>query len=233
MYINISIHDYLRVLTRAHLKDTPWTLDPRKEIPLTGLDPRGVPRGQGNQVSVEFNVLYRFHTPLSRRDVKWTSQLLKDILQDSVKPKKAQAPSDSPSLTQEELENYDIPIPVMGIALKEMYLRLPTLKEKMTAPAFPEGLDEVITHPRPPRDAPRKYRYKRDPVTHRFDDRQLVEEMVRVIEDPTCKLILLCYSFPHAIVSFFVAQYVVGEFGAKNTARMFRSIEILGILQAR
>ncbi|MCJ1402641.1 hypothetical protein MMC11_005861 [Xylographa trunciseda] len=203
MFINISIHDYLRVLTRVHLKNTPWTLDPRKEIPLAMIDPRGVQRGQGNQVSAEFNVLYRFHSPLSRRDVRWTSKFLTDLLKDFVKPVKERTPNDGPCLTEEELASYNIPIPVMGAALKKMYAMLPTFDDKITAKAFPVGLDPELGGPSV------KYKFKRDPKTHKFDDKQLVEEMVRVMEDPTC------------------------EFGAKNTARMFRSIEILGILQAR
>ena len=69
MYINISIHDYLRVLMGFHAKDTAWTLDPRIEIPGDN-DKTGIQRGIGNQVSVEFNLLYRFHSPISQRDRK-------------------------------------------------------------------------------------------------------------------------------------------------------------------
>lgn len=176
MYINISIHDYLRVLTRVHLKNTPWTLDPRKEVPLAVIDPRGMQRGQGNQVSVEFNVLYRFHSPLSRRDVKWTSDFLKDLLKDFVGATKG------PSLTKEELANYNIPIPVMGAALKKMYAKLGLLNNRETLEYFPEGLS-----PNFGQDSV-EYRFKRDPTTHKFDDKELAKEMVKVMEDPTCKI---------------------------------------------
>ena len=136
MYINISIHDYLRVLTRVHLKNTPWTLDPRKEVPLAVIDPRGMQRGQGNQVSVEFNVLYRFHSPLSRRDVKWTSDFLRGLLKD------LEGAPKGPSLTEEQLAN--IPVPVIGAALKKMYAKLGLLDNRETLKYFPEGLSPTF-----------------------------------------------------------------------------------------
>lgn len=179
MYINISVHDYLRVLTRIHLQDTPWTLDPRNEIPLAGIDPRGVQRGRGNQVSVEFNVLYRFHSPLSRRDVKWTSRFLTDLLKEFVDAK------DGPSLTEEQLANYNIPTPVMGAALKMMYAKLGLYGDRKALKAFPEGLEPNLGQ------TPVTFKINRDPKTHKFDDKELVREMVRVMEDPTCKTYLL------------------------------------------
>lgn len=177
MYINISVHDYLRVLTRIHLKNTPWTLDPRNEIPLAGIDPRGVQRGQGNQVSVEFNVLYRFHSPLSRRDVKWTSRFLTDLLKGFVDVDA----KDGPSLTEEQLADYNIPTPVMGAALKKMYAKLGLYDNRKALKAFPEGLEPDLGQ------TPVKFKINRDPKTHKFDDKELVKEMVRVMEDPTCK----------------------------------------------
>ena len=177
MYINISIHDYLRVLMRVHLKDTAWTLDPRKEIPIAAVDPRGVQRGQGNQVSVEFNVLYRFHSPLSRKDVKWTNEFLTQLLQSFVDAKTG------PSITKDQLAAFDIPIPVMAAALAKMYALLPTIDDKHVAPAIPMGLEPIFGS-----GGKGSYRFKRDPVTHKFDDTQLVREMVKVLEDPTCEI---------------------------------------------
>ena len=185
MYINISIHDYLRVLMRVHLKNTPWTLDPRKEIPLAMIDPRGVQRGRGNQVSVEFNVLYRFHSPLSRQDVRWTNEFLKNLLKDFVKPVKERTPTDGPCLTQEELDSYDISIPVMGRALKAMYANMLSPENKKSAKAFPEGLDQLSG------GSPQKWKFNRDPITNKFNDMELAEQMVRAMEDPICMIYLL------------------------------------------
>ena len=162
MYINISVHDYLRVLTRVHMKDTPWTLDPRKETPIPGLDPRGIQRSQGNQVSVEFNVLYRFHSPLSRRDMKWTSDFLGQLVQGFVS-KDGSLIQGGPSMTPKQLEEFDIPIPVMSAALAKMYAMLPTIDDKVVAQAMPIGLEPKV-------DGEHKlsYRVKRDPKTHKF-----------------------------------------------------------------
>ncbi|KAG9253116.1 linoleate diol synthase, partial [Emericellopsis atlantica] len=70
MYINICLHDYLRAATNTHHSDSDWTLDPRIEIGKQ-YDGEGVPRGVGNQVSVEFNLLYRFHSCISKKDERW------------------------------------------------------------------------------------------------------------------------------------------------------------------
>ncbi|KAL7952081.1 heme peroxidase [Trichoderma barbatum] len=64
LYINISLHDYLRAITNTHHSASDWTLDPRVDI-------ANVPCGVGNQVSVEFNLLYRFHSCISKKDERW------------------------------------------------------------------------------------------------------------------------------------------------------------------
>src|SRR5437763_1690872 len=39
----------------------------------------GAPRYIGNQVSVEFNLLYRWHSAISDRDDKWTQEFYKEL----------------------------------------------------------------------------------------------------------------------------------------------------------
>lgn len=85
LYVNISLHDYLRGLTNSHHSATDWTLDPRVEVERH-FDPEGVPRGIGNQVSAEFNLLYRFHSVISRRDEKWMNEFLQSLFPDNNKP---------------------------------------------------------------------------------------------------------------------------------------------------
>lgn len=86
LYINISLHDYLRGLTNCHHSDTTWTLDPRIAIDKH-FDGNGVPRGVGNQVSAEFNLLYRFHSVISKRDEKWLNDFLKaEVFKNVKKP---------------------------------------------------------------------------------------------------------------------------------------------------
>ncbi|KAK1246403.1 hypothetical protein MKX08_000205 [Trichoderma sp. CBMAI-0020] len=70
LYVNISIHDYLRAITNTHHSASDWTLDPR--VPIKDPeDDEELPRGVGNQVSVEFNLLYRFHSCISKKDERW------------------------------------------------------------------------------------------------------------------------------------------------------------------
>jgi hypothetical protein len=73
LYINICLHDYLRAITNTHHSASDWTLDPRVAIDKQ-FDGDGVPRGVGNQVSVEFNLLYRFHSCISKRDERWINE---------------------------------------------------------------------------------------------------------------------------------------------------------------
>jgi hypothetical protein len=40
-----------------------------------------VAKGVGNHVSCEFNLLYRFHSAISKRDAKWTEDFYADIFQ--------------------------------------------------------------------------------------------------------------------------------------------------------
>ncbi|CAG5137413.1 uncharacterized protein ALTATR162_LOCUS95 [Alternaria atra] len=79
LYINICLHDYLRAITNTHHSDSSWTLDPRVDIDKH-FDPEGAPRGIGNQVSVEFNLLYCFHSCISKRDEKWTNDFFQSAL---------------------------------------------------------------------------------------------------------------------------------------------------------
>lgn len=81
LYINICLHDYLRAITNTHHSDSSWTLDPRVEIGKQ-FDSDGTPRGIGNQVSVEFSLLYRFHACISKRDEKWMNDFFCEIFPD-------------------------------------------------------------------------------------------------------------------------------------------------------
>ncbi|KAI1179312.1 heme peroxidase [Nemania sp. FL0916] len=72
MYIQISVHDYLRALMGFHQFDTNFTLDPRSDF-----DQKKTTRGLGNQVTVEFNLLYRFHCAISQKDEAYTEEYMK------------------------------------------------------------------------------------------------------------------------------------------------------------
>ena len=49
-----------------------------------------VPVGEGNVVSIEFNLLYRWHATLSAQDTAWTKKMIEGLLvdQDPAKVKK-------------------------------------------------------------------------------------------------------------------------------------------------
>ncbi|KAF2005119.1 heme peroxidase [Amniculicola lignicola CBS 123094] len=68
LYINIILVDYVRTILNLNRTDSNWQLNPRAEM-------KGVAMGVGNQVSAEFNLVYRWHSTVSDRDEKWTQEL--------------------------------------------------------------------------------------------------------------------------------------------------------------
>lgn len=61
-----------------HQYNTSFTLDPRTAIDEAGKKD-AVSRGIGNQATVEFNPLYRFHCAISEKDEKYTEDYMKDL----------------------------------------------------------------------------------------------------------------------------------------------------------
>ncbi|KAF2016877.1 heme peroxidase [Aaosphaeria arxii CBS 175.79] len=68
LYVNIILIDYVRTILDLNRTDSNWQLNPRAEV-------KGLPIGTGNQVSAEFNLVYRWHSTVSDRDEKWTQDL--------------------------------------------------------------------------------------------------------------------------------------------------------------
>ncbi|KAF3349590.1 Succinate-semialdehyde dehydrogenase [NADP+] [Verticillium dahliae VDG2] len=75
LYVNIILHDYLRVILGLNQTASTWSLDPRMDT-----DTEKIPRGGGNQCSFEFNLLYRWHSAISQRDEKWMDAHLESLL---------------------------------------------------------------------------------------------------------------------------------------------------------
>lgn len=73
LYVNILIHDYLRTILNLHRTESDWFFDPRQE--MNG----GAPLGTGNQVSAEFNLVYRWHSCISTKDAKWTEDFYEKL----------------------------------------------------------------------------------------------------------------------------------------------------------
>src|SRR5271170_5809049 len=61
--------DYLRTIVNLNRSNTTWTLDPRVD---TGRGTGSIEWGVGNQGSAEFNLVYRWHSAIGKKDEKWT-----------------------------------------------------------------------------------------------------------------------------------------------------------------
>jgi hypothetical protein len=70
LYINIVLHDYVRVILNLNRTNSTWNLDPR-DSDFDLFDQEGTPKGLGNQVSVEFNLIYRWHATISDKNDAW------------------------------------------------------------------------------------------------------------------------------------------------------------------
>ena len=78
LYINIVLRDYVRVILNLNRADTTWTLDPRDQA-FDAFDSEGIPKGVGNQVSMEFNLIYRWHATVSNRNEAWVNDFMKKL----------------------------------------------------------------------------------------------------------------------------------------------------------
>lgn len=78
LYVNIVLIDYVRTILNLNRTHSTWTLDPRKNFNEV-FDEAGIPSGVGNQVSVEFNLVYRWHSAISVKDEKWTNELYQSL----------------------------------------------------------------------------------------------------------------------------------------------------------
>ncbi|KAI5797521.1 heme peroxidase [Peziza echinospora] len=165
LYVNISLHDYIRAIVNMPATATTWTLDPRIEIEKKLFDKVGVPRGVGNQVSCEFNLLYRFHATVSKRDEAYSKKVIEG------------------AFPGQDVDALSMPEFLAGVS-----------KLARNVPADPS--QRTFAH------------LKRGP-DGRFNDEELVTILTESVDDPA------------------------GAFGALNTPKVLRSVEILGILQSR
>ncbi|EIM21655.1 heme peroxidase [Wallemia mellicola CBS 633.66] len=81
-FANIVLHDYLRAILGLTRSKSTWVLDPRAEVHNMGQPP--LETGTGGAVSIEFNVLYRWHSVLSKSDTEWTENFFKKMFGDDV-----------------------------------------------------------------------------------------------------------------------------------------------------
>ncbi|KAF3104418.1 hypothetical protein TWF569_000135 [Orbilia oligospora] len=74
LYINIILADYLRTVLNLNRTTSTWNLDPRVNSEKLFSD-NGAPRGVGNQLSVEFAFIHRWHSAISKKDEEWYEEL--------------------------------------------------------------------------------------------------------------------------------------------------------------
>lgn len=91
LYVNIILTDYVRTILNLNRTNSTWTLDPRENSGI--YDSSGIASGIGNQVSCEFNLVYRWHSAISKKDEDWTEKMYAKIL----------GRTDVHDVTQEEL----------------------------------------------------------------------------------------------------------------------------------
>ncbi|EGC43242.1 fatty acid oxygenase [Histoplasma capsulatum var. duboisii H88] len=87
LYINIILKDYVRTILNINRTDSDWSLDPRSES-MRGLFGTAIDEAGGNQVSAEFNLVYRWHSCVSERDDKWTQNAYRELFGDGMDPNK-------------------------------------------------------------------------------------------------------------------------------------------------
>ncbi|KAF7720011.1 Psi-producing oxygenase A [Penicillium ucsense] len=164
LYVNIILKDYVRTILNLNRTDSTWSLDPRAEM-KDGLLSHAAKQATGNQVSAEFNLVYRWHSCISARDQKWSEDLYRELFN-------GQDPN--------ELSTQQF---VMGVGKWE------------------------ATLPQDPMERP--FAKLQRQADGRFSDDDLVRFFEESVED------------------------VAGAFGASNVPTVFRTIEVLGIKQAR
>lgn len=147
LYVNIILIDYVRTILNLNRTDEDWQLNPRLNIP------DGPPVGTGNQVSAEFNLVYRWHAAISERDDKWSQQLFKEIL---------------PTMTAAEAaEPENINKFLMVLAHKEIEF----IKQEPNERQFPALKEEVLE------------RIKEGPYAGNFKDDDLAKILTASVED--------------------------------------------------
>ncbi|KAK0725844.1 heme peroxidase-domain-containing protein [Lasiosphaeris hirsuta] len=155
MYIQVSIHDYLRALMGFHQYDTNFTLDPR----LHETNAKSLTRGLGNQVTVEFNLLYRFHCAISAKDEVYTEEFMREMFDkgEEWNPKglplnefmRLMGQSRAKDAQKKHLENFEIDPSEIEFGLE-------------TGPQS----------------------FRRNKVTGLFDDQQMVDALRAAMDDP-------------------------------------------------
>jgi hypothetical protein len=218
MYIQISVHDYLRALMGFHQFDTNFTLDPRADF-----DQKKTSRGIGNQVTVEFNLLYRFHCAISLKDEAYTEEYMENVLgfpdakntplptflgimgglgAQKARDKKREKPE-----TQPWEVTFGIPqkqaVPTNGGRAESSGNSSDSgIALNRSATAASKATNATT-------DKPKYKNFTRNAITNLFNDQDMLDELTSAMDEP------------------------ISNFGPRNVPLCLRPVEIMGILQAR
>ncbi|KAG7089000.1 hypothetical protein E1B28_012947 [Marasmius oreades] len=77
-FVQVILGDYVGAILGQVRDGQDWRLNPLVE--MRQVNHELAPRGEGNAVSIEFNLLYRWHATLSREDEGWTEAMLQKYL---------------------------------------------------------------------------------------------------------------------------------------------------------
>ena len=78
LYINIVLNDYVRTILNLQRVESSWNLDPRVDMEKL-LGQENLEKATGNQVSVEFNLIYRWHSTISVKGERWVNDHMAKI----------------------------------------------------------------------------------------------------------------------------------------------------------
>ena len=180
MYVNISIHDYLRALMGFHQFDTNFTLDPR--VAMT--EHKNVSRGLGNQVTVEFNLLYRFHCAISKKDEVFLEDFMREMRIDYLENRdKASNPgykewddSKRRSVAQSpEVASWDVKSLSLNEFIDFMHGSQGSYQNKKEPWEREFGLKDK-----------EEFRFQRNSFTGLFDDEKMIKHLLKAMDDPIC-----------------------------------------------
>jgi len=77
-FVQVILRDYVGAILGLIRDGSSWRLDPLKASRDLNHDP--FPQGEGNTVSMEFNLLYRWHTTTSVYDEQWIGDEIKKLI---------------------------------------------------------------------------------------------------------------------------------------------------------
>ena len=133
---------------------------------------------------VELNILYRFHSPLSKCDADWTKRFLQAKLYQC---KLQYSGSDEDRVSEDQFKNGDIPLPALQKVLRNLYEENSIDRNMFVAPPRYLRVDkDNETDAQVSKDKVLSYNLNRDPITYKFNDKDLILEMASVMQNPIC-----------------------------------------------